>query len=219
MNVYRIELGDAAQTRLYFVDLPGYGYARGGAQAAHELRAIAEAYLSPGKRLRPDQPPPRLRRSAGASAKAERGAKPPSESAPPPLVAESSGDQLRRGLAVAGANSVRATAEGPASTEESRRSAGISKTPTAALLLVDSRHPSLDADRRAAEWLAQPGIVTHVVATKIDKLTRAERARNLETLGNTFGKAVLPVSAATGEGLDELWRMIVRIVRDADRHG
>ena len=141
-NIYRAELGDVDRTALYLVDLPGYGYARGGADAAAELKAVAEAYFDAA----------RERRATGA------------------------------------------------------------------VLLVDSRHPSLDSDRQAAEWLAQLGIVTHIVATKIDKLTRAERARNLETLGNTFGKAVLPVSAATGEGLDELWRMIVRIARDADRH-
>jgi GTP-binding protein EngB required for normal cell division len=86
-------------------------------------------------------------------------------------------------------------------------------------LLVDSRHPSLDSDRQAAAWLESLAVETRIVATKIDKLTRAERARNLNTLGETFGKAALPVSAASGEGLDELWKMIVKIVRDEDTAG
>ena len=70
----------------------------------------------------------------------------------------------------------------------------------------------------AADWLAQLGADTHIVTTKIDKLTRAERTRNLKTLGDTFDRAVLPVSAVTGEGLDELWRTIVRIARDRGHH-
>jgi len=53
-----------------------------------------------------------------------------------------------------------------------------------------------------------------VVATKIDKLSRAERDRNLKTLGQTAGHTPLPVSAANGEGLDELWRLIARVARD-----
>jgi GTP-binding protein len=174
-NIYRVELEGAGPGRLglYLVDLPGYGYARGGPDAAAELKAVAEAYFSGGQRLRP-----------------ERGAKPPSES--------------ERGW-------------GPASAEKSGRAAGIRTTPAAALLLIDSRHPGLSSDVAAAEWLRQLGVGTHLVATKIDTLTRSERARNLTTIGDTFGMAALPVSAASGEGLDDLWRMIARIVRDAGR--
>jgi len=159
VNLYRIELegvprpgpgpaprrgsGQAAgpgRIALYLVDLPGYGYARGGADAAAELKAVAEAYFS----------------SYG----------------------------------------------GPG-----------------ALLLVDSRHPGLDADIQAARWLGSVGVETRIVATKIDKLTRSERARNLKAIGDTFGTAAQPVSATSGEGLDELWRTIVTIARDADRDG
>jgi GTP-binding protein len=141
-NVYRVSIEGAGAGRfdLYLVDLPGYGYARGGSKAAVELRAVAEAYFSAARSFR------------------------------------------------------RAT-----------------------LLLVDARHPGLDSDRQAAEWLEQLGLTYHVVATKVDKLSRSERARNLKAIGDIFGKAVLPVSAANGEGLDELWRMIVRIARAADR--
>ena len=46
-NVYRltVEGGGPGRWDLYLVDLPGYGYARGGATAAEELRAVAEAYF------------------------------------------------------------------------------------------------------------------------------------------------------------------------------
>lgn len=157
VNFYRVEFEGMGRHELYLVDLPGYGYARGGATAADELRSVAETYLAGGQRLPP-------RRAGGLR--------------PAPIIRSS----------IAGA-----------------------------LLLVDSRHPGLDADRQAARWLESLDVDTHIVATKIDKLTRSGRARNLKTLGNTFGRAVLPVSAVSGEGLDELWRTIVRIARAADR--
>ncbi|MGE0043943.1 MAG: ribosome biogenesis GTP-binding protein YihA/YsxC [Vicinamibacterales bacterium] len=81
------------------------------------------------------------------------------------------------------------------------------------LLLVDSRHPGLPADRTAWEWLSATGLPCHVVATKVDKLTRAERQRHLRELEKAHDGPVTAVSAVTGEGLDELWRLIVRLLR------
>jgi GTP-binding protein len=81
------------------------------------------------------------------------------------------------------------------------------------LQLIDLRHPALDADEDAHDWLASLEVERAVVATKIDKLARGERARNLEELKRRFGTAVLPVSAARGEGLDDLWKLITRMAR------
>jgi GTP-binding protein len=82
----------------------------------------------------------------------------------------------------------------------------------AAILLVDSRHPGLANDTAAWQWL-QP-VVEHraIVATKIDKLTRGERIRAMGQLESVFEHPVLPVSAVTGEGLDELWKLIDNLV-------
>ncbi len=82
-----------------------------------------------------------------------------------------------------------------------------------ALLLVDSRHPGLDADRDAAAWLDGLGVRRTVLATKIDKLSRSERATNLKALERQLGTAPLPISAAKGEGLDDLWTLIARLSR------
>jgi GTP-binding protein len=140
LNFYRLTVeggpGGPGRWPLYLVDLPGYGYARGGEDAAAELARVAEAYFE----------------DAAA----------------------------------------------------------------ATLLLVDSRHPRLKADADAARWLTDHGATYWVVATKIDKLTRQERVRNLRTLETEFGRAPLPVSAASGEGMDELWRTIARLVRTAE---
>jgi GTP-binding protein len=83
------------------------------------------------------------------------------------------------------------------------------------MLLVDSRHPGLESDIAAAGWLDRMDVAYHVVATKIDKLARSERAKNLKTLETTFGTAPLPISATSGEGMDELWRTIARLARNA----
>ena len=52
---------------------------------------------------------------------------------------------------------------------------------------------------------------TAVVATKVDKLARGQRIRALRELESVFEDSVLPVSAVTGEGLDELWTLIDKL--------
>ena len=80
-----------------------------------------------------------------------------------------------------------------------------------ALLLADARHPALESDLAAWAWLNETGVTPAIVATKIDKLSRAERLRALRVNEAAFEHPVLPVSASTGEGLDELWKLIERL--------
>jgi GTP-binding protein len=84
----------------------------------------------------------------------------------------------------------------------------------ATLHLIDARHPGLESDIDASRWFDSLGVACQIVATKIDKLTRSERTRNLKELERIFGRAPLPVSAASGEGLDELWRLIAKVARE-----
>jgi GTP-binding protein len=88
----------------------------------------------------------------------------------------------------------------------------------AALLLIDSRHPGLESDRAAWEWVAGMASDSVVVATKIDKLARGERIRALRQLESVFDSVVVPVSAATGEGMDELWNLIDRLAKPPHRN-
>ena len=81
-----------------------------------------------------------------------------------------------------------------------------------ALLLIDARHPGLKSDLEAWRWLTTTVARYAVVATKIDKLSRAERLRALKANEAAFEHPVLPVSANTGEGLDELWKLIEHLV-------
>jgi GTP-binding protein len=81
------------------------------------------------------------------------------------------------------------------------------------LLLVDSRHPGLEPDRRARAWLDSLGAACHVVATKVDKLTQAERRRHLSELERRYLGPVTAVSATTGEGLETLWTLISKLLK------
>jgi GTP-binding protein len=85
----------------------------------------------------------------------------------------------------------------------------------AGLLLVDARHPGLENDGAAWTWMREAAGTSAVVATKIDKLGRGERIRALRTFESVLETSVLPVSAVTGEGLDELWTLIDRILSNS----
>ncbi len=80
------------------------------------------------------------------------------------------------------------------------------------LHLVDARHPGLDNDLAAYDWLAGLGWPGAVVATKYDKLARAERTRVQRALETAFNGPVLPVSAASGEGMKDLWKTMDRLL-------
>jgi GTP-binding protein len=78
------------------------------------------------------------------------------------------------------------------------------------MLLVDARHPGLDADCQAHAWFAAQGRPVCLVATKVDKLSRNERQRSARALAETFGHAALMTSVLTGEGIEDLWTWIVQ---------
>ena len=82
-------------------------------------------------------------------------------------------------------------------------------------VLGDSRHPGLEADRQAWNWLCRLGVTRHAVATKVDKLTQSERRRHLVELERLYSGPVTPVSAETGEGLDALWKKIASLTTTA----
>jgi len=95
--------------------------------------------------------------------------------------------------------------------------AGGIAPPHAALLVIDARHPGLDNDLAAWTWL-KDAVATHaLVATKIDKLSRVERLRAVEEIEAVFHHPVTAVSAETGEGLDDLWKLIDRLANNSNR--
>jgi GTP-binding protein len=114
------------------------------------------------------------------------------------------------------AKGLRAQGKGQEPSFDAIAQAVFARSP-AALLLVDSRHPGLESDRAAWEWVSGAAADVGVLATKIDKLARGERIRAMRQLESVYG-TVLPVSAATGEGMDELWNLIDRLATPAHRN-
>lgn len=86
-----------------------------------------------------------------------------------------------------------------------------------AVLLVDSRHPGMPADRQMRDWLGYRKIPTVVVGTKTDKLTRSawseKRKEIARSLDLKTGEEIIGFSAPRGEGRVLLWRALERLWR------
>lgn len=78
--------------------------------------------------------------------------------------------------------------------------------------LIDVRHTPTEDDLRMVEWLTKSQQRFVIVGTKADKLSnnklQASLARIKRTLAWQGEYSVLPFSAVTGRGKDELWRWI-----------
>jgi GTP-binding protein len=81
--------------------------------------------------------------------------------------------------------------------------------------LIDVRHPPSADDLRMMDFLGSLGVPTIVVATKVDKLSRSERGPLLGALAAQLGiedEQLIPFSARTGEGRDELAHAVVSLL-------
>jgi len=66
--------------------------------------------------------------------------------------------------------------------------------------------------RRGVRLVRGAGLPVPAVATKADKLSRAERQRATAALVTAFGRDALMTSVPSGEGIDELWAWIAQQV-------
>lgn len=83
------------------------------------------------------------------------------------------------------------------------------------VLLLDVRHDPTADDRTMLDFLATLGTPTVVAVTKIDKLGRQAAADRVALLTEMLGldaDQVIPFSAVTGEGRDDLADAVVRLV-------
>ena len=73
--------------------------------------------------------------------------------------------------------------------------------------LLDARHNPTNDDRQMLDFLSELGVPTIIVLTKMDKLRPAERTRRILELSAMLTleeDQVIPFSAVTGEGRNEL---------------
>lgn len=84
-----------------------------------------------------------------------------------------------------------------------------SKQLRAVFLLIDIRHAPSANDRIMYEWITAQGYKPVIIATKLDKIKRSQTAKQLKAvrqgLGLTSGAAIIPFSAVTKQGKDEIW--------------
>jgi GTP-binding protein len=79
-------------------------------------------------------------------------------------------------------------------------------------LLVDSRHQPTTLDLQMYGWLMHWNIPAVVVATKADKLSRMRLLQSVKVISATLslaeGERLIPFSAETGLGREELLEVI-----------
>lgn len=83
--------------------------------------------------------------------------------------------------------------------------------------LIDARHGPSAEDRKMVRYLANLGLPALFVLTKVDKLGKRERAPQLEKLIGELGvdaEQVLPFSAKTGEGREELLESLAGLLAE-----
>lgn len=88
--------------------------------------------------------------------------------------------------------------------------------------LVDVRHRPTRDDRQMIEFLADVGLPTLIVLTKVDKLTRTQRERQVQAIAEELSvdmDQVLPFSSKTGEGREELLASIEALLSGAEGGG
>jgi GTP-binding protein len=88
----------------------------------------------------------------------------------------------------------------------------LQRRPTLALciVLVDANVPPQQSDQQLVEWLQSTQRHFVITATKADRLSGNKLTQSLNALRSQFQtERILPFSARTGTGRDELWKEIL----------
>jgi GTP-binding protein len=82
--------------------------------------------------------------------------------------------------------------------------------------LIDARHEPTPEDRQMLDFLSEIGVPTIVALTKTDKLKKADVVPRAAELARALGlddEQVIPFSAVTGAGRDDLAEALMELVR------
>lgn len=83
-------------------------------------------------------------------------------------------------------------------------------------LLVDIRHAPSENDRLMYRWILEQGWEPVVIATKLDKIRRSQKQKQLRELRSALqmekGGVIIPFSAETRDGLGEIWDLILETI-------
>lgn len=90
----------------------------------------------------------------------------------------------------------------------------------AVFLLVDIRHDPSANDRTMYEWMTYNGYEPIIIATKLDKIKRSQIQKQVKAirtgLGMKAGGMVIPFSAETKQGREQIWNIIDGWIAEAE---
>ncbi|MGL5436720.1 MAG: ribosome biogenesis GTP-binding protein YihA/YsxC [Lachnospiraceae bacterium] len=82
-------------------------------------------------------------------------------------------------------------------------------------LLIDIRHEPSANDKLMYDWISSNGYDPVIIATKLDKLKRSQVAKHVKMLRTGLGMKsddiLIPFSAETKQGREEIWELIERM--------
>ena len=94
-----------------------------------------------------------------------------------------------------------------------------SKMLKAVFLLIDIRHEPGANDRNMYQWILANGYEPIIIATKLDKISKGQVQKHVKIIKNalnvTPNTVVIPFSATTKQGRDEIWNLIDELVENA----
>ena len=87
-----------------------------------------------------------------------------------------------------------------------------SKQLRAVFLLIDIRHDPSANDKMMYDWILDQGFNPIIIATKLDKLKRSQVQKQVKAIKTGLkllpGTVVIPFSAETKQGRDEIWNLV-----------
>ena len=87
-----------------------------------------------------------------------------------------------------------------------------SKMLHAVFLLIDIRHAPSNYDRIMYDWILRNGFQPIFIATKLDKIKRSQKDKNIKVIRETLGcgkeTKIIPFSAVSKQGKEEIWNLI-----------
>ena len=87
----------------------------------------------------------------------------------------------------------------------------------AVFLLIDIRHEPSANDKLMYDWIVSNGFDPVIIATKLDKIKRSQTQKQLKLvrtgLGVKPGTVIIPFSAETKQGRDEIWAYIEGLMK------
>ena len=87
-----------------------------------------------------------------------------------------------------------------------------SKQLRAVFLLIDIRHAPSANDKMMYDWILSQGYHPIIIATKLDKLKRSQVQKQVKVvrqgLGLSKDSILIPFSAVTKQGRDEIWNLV-----------